>query len=200
MGWITFFYHNQNEVLWTIKSCKLSHKEHVFKTFCRINAMLTFIAYKIMVIRHFKEFIINDFFLSIKIQDKLTLQSSHVCYYCLKCSKKWKQNKRWIIFHQKMLRIKRFNSKQQTKNLMAFFNKKTLNNATLKWAWEHLEPQCSLWVKVNFDPTNKWKELNKMNIHKINLHFFNNHRFSCLWFMKHYQTKEKWKNNAMFNY
>jgi len=50
--------------------------------------MLTFTAYKIMAIRHFKEFIIDDFVLSIKIQDKLTSQSSHVCYYCFKCSEK----------------------------------------------------------------------------------------------------------------
>jgi hypothetical protein len=30
----------------------------------------------------------------------------------------------------------------------------------------------------------------------INVHFFNDHRVSCLLFMTHYQTKEKWKNNT----
>jgi hypothetical protein len=36
--------------------------------------------------------------------------------------------------------------------------------------------------------------LNKINVHKVyNLHFFNDHKALCLWFMKHYQTKENWK-------
>jgi hypothetical protein len=32
---------------------------------------------------------------------------------------------------------------------------------------------------------------------QYNLQFFSGHRVSCLWFMKHYQTKEIWKNNAI---
>jgi len=51
--------------------------------------------------------------------------------------------------------------------------------------------QSSLWVKINLDPTIKWGGLNKINVHRVyNLQFFNNHKDSCLWFMKHYQTKE----------
>jgi hypothetical protein len=38
----------------------------------------------------------------------------------------------------------------------------------------------------------------KINVHTLyNLQFLNGHRASCLWFMKHYQTKENWKNNTM---
>jgi hypothetical protein len=40
----------------------------------------------------------------------------------------------------------------------------------------------------------RWRGLNKINVHRIyNLQFFNDHRASCLWFMKHYQTKGNWK-------
>jgi len=43
--------------------------------------------------------------------------------------------------------------------------------------------------------------LDKINVHIIyNLQIFNGHRALCLWFMKHYQTKENWKNNAMSVY
>ncbi len=43
--------------------------------------------------------------------------------------------------------------------------------------------------------------MNKINVHRIfNLHFFYGHRVSCLWFIKHYQTKKNWKNNAMFDH
>jgi hypothetical protein len=51
--------------------------------------------------------------------------------------------------------------------------------------------QCSLWVKINLDPIVKWGGLNKINVHKVyNFQFFNSHKVSCLWFMKHDQTKE----------
>jgi len=47
----------------------------------------------------------------------------------------------------------------------------------------------------------QWRELDKIHVHTIyNLQFFNGHRASCLWFIKHYQTKENWKNNAMPTY
>jgi len=47
----------------------------------------------------------------------------------------------------------------------------------------------------------RWRGFDKSNVHTIyNLYFFNSHRASCLWFMKHDQTKENWKNNAMPNY
>ncbi len=37
--------------------------------------------------------------------------------------------------------------------------------------------------------------MDKINVYKVyNLQFFNGRRASCLWFMKHYQTKEKLKN------
>jgi hypothetical protein len=43
--------------------------------------------------------------------------------------------------------------------------------------------------------------LDKIYVHIIfNLHFFDGHRVSCLWFIKKYQTKKNWKNNAMLDY
>jgi hypothetical protein len=72
---------------------------------------------------------------------------------------------------------------------------------TLKFAWQHFGTQSSLWIKINLDPTIKWRWLDKINVHTLyNLQFFNGHRALCLWFMKHYQTKENWKNNAMSIY
>jgi len=56
-------------------------------------------------------------------------------------------------------------------------------------------------IKINFDPMVKWRGLDKINVHIVyNLQFFNSHKASCLWFMKHYQTKENWKNNVMPSY
>ncbi len=80
---------------------------------------------------------------------------------------------------------------------------KTLNirNKTLKCAWQHFGIQSSLWINVKLDPMVKWRELRKINVHKIyNVHLFNSHRASSLWFMTHYQTKEKWKHNTMVMY
>jgi hypothetical protein len=57
-------------------------------------------------------------------------------------------------------------------------------------------------LKVHFEliliyPRIQWKRLDKINVHKINnLHFFDIYKVSCLWFMKYYQIKENWKNNA----
>jgi hypothetical protein len=52
-----------------------------------------------------------------------------------------------------------------------------------------------------FDPTSRWRGLDKINVHAVyNLQFFNGHRASCLWFIKHYQTKENWKSNVMTIY
>jgi len=62
--------------------------------------------------------------------------------------------------------------------------------------------QKKIELKVHFAliliyPMIQWKKLDKMNVHKIyNLHFFDNQKASCLWFMKYYQIKENWKNNA----
>jgi hypothetical protein len=58
--------------------------------------------------------------------------------------------------------------------------------------------QQHFWIEIHFDPTIKWTWLDKININKVyNLQFFSSLRASCLWFMKHYQTEENWKNNAM---
>jgi hypothetical protein len=47
----------------------------------------------------------------------------------------------------------------------------------------------------------RWGGLNKINVQKVyNLQFFSGHSATCLWFMKHYQEKENWKNNAMSIY
>jgi hypothetical protein len=69
---------------------------------------------------------------------------------------------------------------------------------TLEFAQKHFWIQNSFWFKINFDPMVRWRGLDKINVHRLhNLQFFNGHRVSCWWFIKHYQTKENWKNNAM---
>jgi hypothetical protein len=63
---------------------------------------------------------------------------------------------------------------------------------------QHFEIQSSFWFKINHDPTIKWRSFDKINVFRVyNLQFFNNNHASCLWFMKHYQRKENWKNDAM---
>jgi hypothetical protein len=66
---------------------------------------------------------------------------------------------------------------------------------TLEFAWQCFGTQFSLWVKINCDPMVRWRGLDKINVlwKYINYNFFYCHRAPCLWFMKHYQTKEKWK-------
>jgi len=50
------------------------------------------------------------------------------------------------------------------------------------------------WVKIDLDSTVGRKGLDKINVYRVyNLYFFDNHKASCLWFMKHYQTKKKLK-------
>jgi hypothetical protein len=61
---------------------------------------------------------------------------------------------------------------------------------TLEFA-QDFGTQSSFWFKINLDPTIRWRRLDKINVHRIyTLQFFNNHKASCLWFMKHYQTKK----------
>jgi hypothetical protein len=72
---------------------------------------------------------------------------------------------------------------------------------TLKFAKQYFKTQSSFWVKINFDSTTKWRALNRINIHSVyNSQFLNSHRASCLWIMKHFRTKENWKNNALSIY
>ncbi len=72
---------------------------------------------------------------------------------------------------------------------------------TLECALQHFKTQHSFWIKIKLDPMVSWKGLDKINVHKIyDVHFFNGHRASCLWFMTHYQTKKKWKNNTTSTY
>jgi hypothetical protein len=43
----------------------------------------------------------------------------------------------------------------------------------------------------------RWGGLGKINVHIVyNSYFFKSRKVSYLWFMKHCQTKENWKNNA----
>jgi len=68
----------------------------------------------------------------------------------------------------------------------------------LKSAWQPFGIQSLFWVKINLDPTIRWRGLDKINVHMVyNLQFSNDHKASCLWFIKHYPTKENWKNNVM---
>jgi hypothetical protein len=81
---------------------------------------------------------------------------------------------------------------------MVIFGYHKHKQKTLKFAWQQFGTQSSLCVKINFNLVIRWSELDKINLHIIyNLQFFNNQRASCLWFMKHYQTKENWKTNVM---
>jgi hypothetical protein len=74
---------------------------------------------------------------------------------------------------------------------MIFFSYHKQKQKIKKIAWQHFATQSSFWVKINLDPMVRWRELNKVNVHIVyNLQFLNNHRASCLWFIKHYQTKE----------
>jgi len=69
---------------------------------------------------------------------------------------------------------------------------------TLNFTWQPFGIQSLLWIKIDFDPTVKWRRLNKINVHTIyDLHFFNDYTASCLWLIKQYQKKENWKNNAI---
>jgi len=38
---------------------------------------------------------------------------------------------------------------------------------TLEFAWQHFGTQNSFWVKINLDPTIKWRESDKINVHRI---------------------------------
>jgi hypothetical protein len=60
-----------------------------------------------------------------------------------------------------------------------------------KFTRHHFGTQNSFWVKINLDPMVKRRRLNKINVCRIyNLQIFYDNKASCLWFMKHYQTKE----------
>jgi hypothetical protein len=81
---------------------------------------------------------------------------------------------------------------------MASFDYLKHKQKNLKFSRHHFGIQNSFWVKINLDPMVWRKGLNKINVCIIyNLQFFYDNKASCLWFMKHYQTKENWKNNAM---
>jgi hypothetical protein len=73
---------------------------------------------------------------------------------------------------------------------------------TSKFAWKQFEIKSSFWVKINLDRMVKWREIgyNQSTWNTNKLHFSKNHNVSCLWFMKHYQTKEKKEVNAMLIY
>ncbi len=83
-------------------------------------------------------------------------------------------------------------------HLLAILNTQKKKKKTLKFTWQHFGTQSSLWVKINLDPMVKWRGLDKINVYKIYNTFFQQPLVaSCLWFMKHYQTKENWKNNVV---
>jgi len=50
---------------------------------------------------------------------------------------------------------------------MVSFGYPNRKQKTLKFAWQHFGTQSSLWVKINFDPTIRWKGLDKINVHKV---------------------------------
>jgi hypothetical protein len=50
---------------------------------------------------------------------------------------------------------------------MVFFGYHKHKQKTSEFVWQHFGTQSSLWVKINFDPMVKWKELDKINLHYI---------------------------------
>jgi hypothetical protein len=36
-----------------------------------------------------------------------------------------------------------------------------------KFAWQHFGIQSLFWVKINFDPTIRWRGLDKINVHIV---------------------------------
>jgi hypothetical protein len=86
---------------------------------------------------------------------------------------------------------------QWTRILMTFFGNLNIRKIILECTWQHFGTQSSFWIKVKLDPMVRWRELDKINVHKVyNVHLSNGHRTSYLWFMTHYQTKEKWKKKC----
>jgi hypothetical protein len=81
---------------------------------------------------------------------------------------------------------------------MAFIGKpKHKKKKKLECTWQHFGVQNSFWMKVKLDSMVRWRKLDKINVHKVyNIHVFNGHKASSLWFMTHYQTKEKWKKKC----
>jgi hypothetical protein len=109
----------------------------------------------------------------------------------------------WVShFSPKKMMYNKYNRCVVNQNLDNIFWKlQNIRRRKLECAWQHFGSQSSFWIKVKLDPMVRWRELDKINVHKIyNVHIFNGHGASCLWFMTHYQNKEKWKNNAMPTY
>jgi len=50
---------------------------------------------------------------------------------------------------------------------MVFFGHPKHKQKNLKFAWQHFGTQSSLWVKLNFDSTIRWKGLDKIIAHIV---------------------------------
>jgi hypothetical protein len=50
--------------------------------------------------------------------------------------------------------------------MASFYNPKH-KQKTSKYVWQHFETQSSIWIKINFDPTFKWRGLDKINVYKV---------------------------------
>ncbi len=42
-----------------------------------------------------------------------------------------------------------------------------INKKNSKFAWQYFGTQHLLWVKISFDPTFRWRGLDKINVHTI---------------------------------
>jgi hypothetical protein len=97
-------------------------------------------------------------------------------------------------FCSKKVIYNKYYSMQWAKILMSSFGYPKHKQIFFDFAQQHFGIQNYLWIKINLDPTVRWRRLDKINVHGVyHLLFFNGHRASSLWFMKHYQTKENWK-------
>ncbi len=80
----------------------------------------------------------------------------------------WKHSKGEPLFTKKIDVYKPISQYTwYTKILMAFFGYFKHEQFFLKFTWQHYGTQCSLWVLINFDPTIKWKILDKINVHRV---------------------------------
>jgi hypothetical protein len=50
---------------------------------------------------------------------------------------------------------------------MVFFDHLKHKQKKFKFAWQHIGTQGSLWVKINFDPTFRWRGLDKIIVHIV---------------------------------
>jgi hypothetical protein len=52
-------------------------------------------------------------------------------------------------------------------NAIKFFGYFERKQKTLKFTWQHFGTQNLFWLKINLDPTIRWRGLDKINVHIV---------------------------------